>query len=93
MTDKVTIQLEIYYQKLLSQEGLGLYRANPWERNRPFNPEELERLVLPEKLPRYDLYLPLEGLTERSAKSSSVFSTIRSPNEKLPKNSISPEAA
>ena len=65
MADKVTIQLEKYYQKLLSQEGLGIYRANPWERNRPFNSEELERLVLPEKLPRSDLYLPLEGLTER----------------------------
>ena len=65
MADKVTIQLEKYYQKLLSQEGLGIYRANPWERNRPFNPEELERLVLPEKMQRLDIHLPLQVLTER----------------------------
>jgi RNA polymerase sigma factor (sigma-70 family) len=65
MVDNATIQLEKYYQKILSQEGLGIYRANPWERNRPFNPEELERLVLPEKMQRLDIHLPLQVLTER----------------------------
>jgi RNA polymerase sigma factor (sigma-70 family) len=65
MADQATIQLEKYYQKILSQEGLGIYRANPWERNRPFNPEELERLVLPEKMQRLDIHLPLQVLTER----------------------------
>ena len=65
MVDQAIIQLEKYYQKLLSQEGLGIYRANPWERNRPFNPEELERLVLPEKMQRLDIHLPLQVLTER----------------------------
>ena len=65
MVDEATIQLEKYYQKILSQEGLGIYRANPWERNRPFNPEELERLVLPEKMERLDICLPLQILTKR----------------------------
>jgi RNA polymerase sigma factor (sigma-70 family) len=65
MTDKATLHLEKYYQKILSQEGLGIYRANPWERNRPFNPEELERLVLPEKMERLDISLPLQILTQR----------------------------
>ena len=65
MADQATIQLEKYYQKILSQEGLGIYRANPWERNRPFNPEELERLVLPEKMERLDICLPLQILTKR----------------------------
>ena len=65
MADQATIQLEKYYQKILSQEGLGIYRANPWERNRPFNPEELERLVLPEKMKRLDISLPLQILTQR----------------------------
>ncbi len=65
MVDEATIELEKYYQKILSQEGLGIYRANPWERNRPFNPEELERLVLPEKMQRLDIHLPLQVLTER----------------------------
>ncbi len=65
MIEKVTSELTEYYQKLLSQEGLGIYRANPWERNRPFHPEELERLVFPEKMQRLDIQLPLQILTER----------------------------
>ena len=90
MTDKVTIQLEKYYQKLLSQEGLGIYRANPWERNRPFNPEELERLVLPEKLPRYDLIF-LWRSTEREREVIFCLFYDQFSNENLPKKLISPE--
>ena len=89
MADQATIQLEKYYQKILSQEGLGIYRANPWERNRPFNPEELERLVLPEKMKRLDIIFPCRSSPNENKKLSSAFSTIRFRNEKCQKTQSS----
>jgi hypothetical protein len=77
MVDQATIQLEKYYQKILSQEGLGIYRANPWERNRPFNPEELERLVLPEKMQALGYSSSLAG-PDRTRTRSYPLSFLRS---------------
>ncbi|MCX6090208.1 MAG: hypothetical protein NTX88_07565 [Candidatus Atribacteria bacterium] len=65
MSDQTKEELFEFYQRFLSREGLGVYRANPWERCRSLLPEELERLSLPKPQQRRYIHLPLHILTHQ----------------------------
>ena len=89
MTDKDSIQLEKYIRTAFSRRSWYL-PSQSLERNRPFNPEELERLVLPEKLPWYDL--SSSGGSDQREQRSHLLSFLDQISEReTAKNSISPE--